>query len=226
MSQADLTYRILAIIFPVFCLVVVGYLYSRRFKPDMTASNRINIDVFVPMLIFDIMSSGNFALMEYRNLALAGFLVIIGSGLVAWPACRLLGYQWRTFLPPMMFSNSGNMGLPLILLAFGKQALPAAVMLFVVENFLHFSVGQQMIKQRLSILLLIKNPMILATMAGIAISESTLVIPDAVQLPIHMLGQISIPLMLFSLGVRLTELDLRDWHIGLSGALICPLSGL
>ncbi len=192
----------------------------------MTASNRINIDVFVPMLIFDIMSSGNFALIEYSNLAFAGLLVIVGSGLLAWPVCRLFGYQWRTFLPPMMFSNSGNMGLPLILLAFGKQALPAAVVLFVVENFLHFSLGQQMIKQRLSILFLIKNPMILATLAGIAISESTLILPEVVQLPIHMLGQISIPLMLFSLGVRLTELDFRDWRIGLAGALICPLSGL
>jgi predicted permease len=41
----------------------------------------------------------------------------------------------------MMFNNSGNMGLPLAVLAFGEAALPAAVVLFLVENLLHFSLG-------------------------------------------------------------------------------------
>lgn len=226
MSQVDLIYRILSIIIPVFSIVLIGYNYSRRYKIDMAASNRINIDVFVPMLIFDIMSTGNFAFGDYSTLAFAGLLVVLGSGLLAWPVAQLFGYRWKTFLPPMMFNNSGNMGLPIILLAFGKQALPAAIVLFVLENFLHFSLGQQMIKQRWSLWFLLKNPMVLATIAGIGVSELGIVLPESIQLPIHMLGQVSIPLMLFSLGVRLTDLNLRDWPIGLTGAIVCPLSGL
>jgi predicted permease len=135
-------------------------------------------------------------------------------------------YRWKTFLPPMMFSNTGNMGLPLILLTFGEQALPAAIILLVLENFLHFTIGQQMITQRWSFLFLLKNPMVIATLAGITVSEFNLVIPEVALLPVNMLGQISIPLMLFSLGVRLTTLDFKDWRIGLAGAVICPLSGL
>ncbi len=42
----------------------------------------------------------------------------------------------------------------------------------------------------------------------------------------HMLGEVSIPLMLFALGVRLLEIDFSDWRTGLLGALLCPLSGL
>ena len=226
MSHVDLIYRVLSVIFPVFSIILVGYVYSRRFKIDMSTSNRINIDVFVPMLIFDIMSTGDFIFGDYSSLAFAGLLVVLASGLLAWPIAKAFGYHWKTFLPPMMFNNSGNMGLPVILLAFGKQALPAAVILFVLENFLHFSFGQQMIKQRWSLLFLIKNPMVLATLAGIGVSELNIVLPEVIQLPIHMLGQVSIPLMLFSLGVRLTALDLRDWRIGLVGAIVCPLSGL
>ena len=226
MTHEDLIYRVLSVIFPVVIIVSVGYFYSRRFKLDMAASNRLNIDVFVPMLIFDIMSSGKFALADYTVLALGGALVILGSGLLTWPLARLLGYQWKTFLPPMMFSNSGNMGLPILLLAFGEQALPAAVVLFVLENFLHFSLGQRMLDHRGSLLSLLKNPMIVATIGGIAISELAVPLPEIVKLPIHMLGQVSIPLMLFSLGVRLTALDLRDWRIGLTGAVACPVSGL
>jgi len=226
MSHVDLIYRILSIIFPVFCIVLVGYLYSRKFHIDMTASNRINIDIFVPMLIFGTMSSGNFSLKDYGELTFAGLLVILGSGLVAWPVARVMNYHWKTFLPPMMFSNTGNMGLPLILLTFGEQALPAAIILLVLENFLHFSFGQQMITQRWSLFFLLKNPMVIATLAGIAVSESNLTIPEVALSPVNLLGQISIPLMLFSLGVRLTTLDFKDWRIGLAGAVVCPLSGL
>jgi hypothetical protein len=43
-----------------------------------------------------------------------------------WKVWKVLNINVRTFLPPMMFNNSGNMGIPLLVLAFGEQALPAA----------------------------------------------------------------------------------------------------
>ncbi len=227
MSELDLAYRIIAIVFPVFSIVALGYWYARRFRlTDMAASNRINMDIFTPALIFDIMSRSDYAITDYSLLLLAGLLVVLGSGLVAWPVAKILKFQWKTFVPPMMFNNSGNMGLPLIVLAFGEAALPAAIILFAVENFLHFLLGQQLITQHWSPLKVLKNPMILATIAGVAVSMSGLIIPDAVRLPITMLGQIAIPLLLFSLGVRMLAVDLRDWKIGLAGAVVSPLSGL
>jgi predicted permease len=227
MSQTDLVYRIVAIIFPVFIIVVLGYLYARfRRDTDMASANRLNMDVFVPALIFDTLSASDYALADYLLLTIGGAVVVLGSGLIAWPVARLLGYQWKTFVPPMMFNNSGNMGVPLIILTFGSTALPAAVLLFAVENFLHFLLGQQMITQRWSIRVVFQNPMIIATILGIGVSVAGIVIPEFLRLPIHMLGQISIPLLLFSLGVRMLSIDLKDWRIGAMGALICPLSGL
>jgi hypothetical protein len=137
-----------------------------------------------------------------------------------------MGYQWKTFVPPMMFNNSGNMGIPLIILTFGTAALPAAILLFAIENFLHFLLGQQMISQRWSIKVVFRNPMIIATILGIGVSVMQVTIPEFLRLPIHMLGQVSIPLLLFSLGVRMLEIDFKDWQIGAMGALICPVSGL
>lgn len=43
---------------------------------------------------------------------------------------------------------------------------------------------------------------------------------------IKMMGDVAIPLLLFSLGVRLTEISLRDWHLGAAGAVLCPVSGM
>jgi predicted permease len=227
MSQADLVYRIVAIIFPVFSIVAVGYLYGRyRRDTDMSSGNRLNMDIFIPALIFDTLSASDYALSDYLFLTLGGAVVVLGSGLIAWPVARILGYQWKTFVPPMMFNNSGNMGVPLIILTFGGAALPAAVLLFATENFLHFLLGQQMITQRWSMKAVFKNPMILATILGIGVAVLGIGIPEFLRLPIHMLGQISIPLLLFSLGVRMISIDLNDWRIGAVGALICPLSGI
>ena len=227
MAQADLVYRIIAIIFPVFSIVAIGYLYARhRRDTDMSSGNRLNMDIFIPALIFDTLSASDYALTDYLLLTLGGAVVVLGSGLVAWPVARLMGYQWKTFVPPMMFNNSGNMGVPLIILTFGSGALPAAVLLFATENLLHFLLGQQLITQRWSLLTVFRNPMIIATILGIGVAVAGIVMPEFLRLPIHMLGQVSIPLLLFSLGVRMISIDLNDWRIGAMGALICPLSGL
>jgi len=211
----------------VFSIVAVGYLYARyRRNTDMSSGNRLNMEIFIPALIFDTLSASDYALSDYLLLTLGGAVVVLGSGLVAWPVARLLGYQWKTFVPPMMFSNSGNMGVPLIILTFGSTALPAAVLLFAIENFLHFLLGQQMITQRWSLKSVFQNPMILATLLGIGVAISGIVVPEFLRFPIHMLGQISIPLLLFSLGVRMISIDLNDWRIGSVAALVCPLSGL
>ena len=227
MQQFDLIYRIIAIIFPIFSIVAIGYLYARyRSDTDMSSGNRINMDIFIPALIFDTLSASDYALSDYMQLTLGGAVVILGSAFIALPVARLLGYQWKTFVPPMMFNNSGNMGVPLIMLTFGSAALPAAVLLFAAENFLHFLLGQQMITQRWSIKVVFRNPMIMATVIGISVSVLQITIPEFIRLPIHMLGQVSIPLLLFSLGVRMLAIDFRDWRIGAVGAVVCPVSGL
>ena len=51
-------------------------------------------------------------------------------------------------------------------------------------------------------------------------------LPQALAVPIEMLGQVAIPLLLFALGVRLVDVDLTDWRLGMLGAALCPLSGI
>jgi hypothetical protein len=137
-----------------------------------------------------------------------------------------MGIDWRTLVPPMMFVNSGNMGLPLALLAFGESMLPAAVVLFLLENLLHFTLGVRMLDRRASLLALLRIPMIQATLAGLAVALLGLRVPGPLAVAVEMLGQVAIPLMLFALGVRLKDANLEHWRIGLLGALLRPLSGL
>jgi hypothetical protein len=218
--------QVFAIVFPIFGIVALGYLYARRHEPDMASANRLNLEIFTPALIFSVLSGEGFELARYAELAFAAILVVLGSGLLAWPFARLFGFHSKTFLPPMMFNNSGNMGLPLALFAFGEAALPAAMVLFLVENTLHFTVGNAMLTGHVNPLKLIRMPMLLATLAGLLVAMLEIQVPGPVDEAIDLLGQVAIPLMLFALGVRMTAVDLSDWRIGLAGALLCPLTGL
>ncbi|MFG1497510.1 AEC family transporter [Saccharospirillum sp. HFRX-1] len=218
--------RIAAIVVPIFLVVLVGYLYGRRHAPDMEAANRINMDVFTPFLILSVFASRPLELSQFGPLTLAAILVTLLPGLLAWPLGRMIGAQWKTFVPPMMFRNSGNMGLPLFLFTFGEQYMPVAVILFIVENTLHFTVGMWLLNPRTHLLAVLKNPMILAAVGGLLIAGFDISLPDWLVRSLQLLGDIAVPLMLFSLGVRLVKLDLSGWRIGLISAIAAPILGL
>lgn len=221
-----LALRILAIVFPVFAIIGIGYLYGRVKRPEIGVTNQISMDVLVPALVFAALASKSFDFAHYWQLALGGALVILGSGLLAWPVARMLKVEAKTFVPPMMFNNSGNMGIPLIVLAFGDAALGAAIILFLVEMVLHFSLGPYMLAHRMNLLQLLKTPVMAATVLGVAVSLSGAVLPDALYTAIKMLGDASIPMLLFALGVRLNQVSFKDWHIGAWSGVVAPLSGI
>ncbi len=218
--------HILGVIFPVFAVSTVGYLYARRQRPDMGAVNQLNMQVFLPALVFWALADKPLDLVAFRDLALGALAVVLGSGMLALPVALLFRLRLRTFVPPMMFNNSGNMGIPVAVFAFGEPVLQAAVVLFIIENLLHFSVGLYILDHRTRLTRLLKMPVILATLAGLLVGGLGLTLPTPLSNTIQLMGQVSIPLLLFSLGVRLLDIDLRDWGIGLLGAVVCPLTGV
>lgn len=227
--------RILTIILPVFLTIALGYGYGRlrgaSVQAEMGAMNRINVDVLCPLLVLTAFASKDFDLADNTGLMAAGALISLGSGLLAWPVARLLGYDVRSFVPPMMYNNCGNMGLPLAVLAFGPSGLSAAVALFMAGSLVYFSVGIRLVQggrgagARASWKLL-SSPMMIGMLAGIALAAARVAIPESLFTSLQMLGAASIPLMLFTLGVRMLDVSFRSWRIGLVGAAACPLAGI
>ncbi|MCL2657658.1 MAG: AEC family transporter [Betaproteobacteria bacterium] len=218
--------RITTILFPLFAITLIGWWVGRRSQPDLTHANKINMDVFVPALVFAALANKEFHLSEFLPLAAITFAMVLMSGLAAWLAARLCGVQVKTLVLPVMFNNCGNIGLPLAVLAFGEQALAPAVVMFMVSNLLHFSFGAWLLDHRTRLTTIWKVPSVAATLAGIGVSATGLAIWPPLLVAIKMLGDVSIPLMLFSLGVRLTDTQLSAWRIGLGGGILRPLVGL
>ena len=218
--------RIFGIILPVFAVVAVGWLYARRVKPDLGWVNRINMAVLLPALIFSALASKDFELAANLPLIAGSIGVVLGSGLLAWPFAKLLHQDYRTWVPPMMFNNCGNMGLPLAYLSFGQAGLSAMVTLFTISNLAHFTLGVHIVNRNAKLGPVFRSPMVVATFLGFAFAIARPPMPEWLVLAIKMVGDAAIPLMLLSLGARLADARWDEWHLGVIGGLVCPLTGI
>ena len=227
--------RIVGIILPVFIIIALGYAYARVrgdcVRTDIGAVNRVSMDVLCPLLVFTALAGKDFDLARNGMLILAGVLISLGSGLLAWPVARLFGYDPRSFVPPMMYNNCGNMGLPLAVLAFGSGALSSAVALFMACNLVYFTLGIKIIEHGRpgahgGSWKFLASPMMLSMMLGMTFAVLHIALPAPLYQALKMLGEACIPIMLFALGVRMLDVSLKSWHIGLVGAIMCPLGGL
>jgi predicted permease len=218
--------RIVSILFPMFAITALGYFVGRRMKPDLAHANKLNMDVFVPALVFAALANKAFDVSAYLPLIGATALVVAGSGAAGWLLARALGLEPKTLVPPMMFNNCGNLGLPLAVLAFGEAALAPMVVIFMVSNLAHFSFGAWLLDHQVRLLTVWRVPSVAATFAGLAVSLAQLEVWPPLLMAIRMLGEISIPLMLFGLGVRLAESHIGAVGFGLLGAVARPLAGI
>ncbi|MEM7294096.1 MAG: AEC family transporter [Pseudomonadota bacterium] len=218
--------QITSILVPLFLIAASGTLYARLFNPDMTVPNALNMNVFLPALIFAVLVKQDFDVGSLMGLTLGATVIVLVSGLAGWAIARMCGFDPRTLAPPMMFSNSGNLGLPLMTLTFGTVALPAATVVLLVENVLHFTLGSYLLSRGQNPLRNLFSPIILATAAAILFNASGLNLDTRLFDTIEMLGRISIPLMLFSLGTRLIHAELREWKIAVTAGICTPVVGI
>ncbi len=218
--------RIFEITFPIFTVVLVGLAYAKRFTPDMTLPNRLNMDVFVPALLFSVLTDQSGYENVFSSLAFGIAFIILISGLIGWQLSRYLNIPVPVLCPPLMFSNAGNLGLPLVVLTFGQQAMPQAVIVFIVCNFFHITIAPAIMHRDFNLASVATNPMMIATMLALGLGFGGVAVPDVILQPIRLLGNICVPLMLFALGVRLAETDLSEWRIGLLVAVLSPVIGV
>src|SRR3569832_2120165 len=97
--------RIAGIIFPVFIIIGVGYAYGKwrgeAVKSDMSAVNRISMEVLCPLLVFSALAAKDFDVAHIGKLIFAGIAISLGSGLWAWPVARLQNKKKHNNVPPM-----------------------------------------------------------------------------------------------------------------------------
>lgn len=212
--------KIIAITFPIFTLVLVGFFYARRFKPDLAGANKLVVDIALPVLIFTSLSAKTFDPIAAASFTLASITLIAMSGLIAWPMTKFSGASKAAFLPCVMFTNVGPIGIPLITLAFGPEGMATAVVLLVISNILHFTLGAAVMNGKAEWRMVYANPLVWATVLGVASLQLQVELPDWVQTSCTMIGNVLVPMMLLSLGARLASSQIADAWTGVKASVI------
>ena len=215
--------KIASITLPIFTLVLVGFFYSRRVKPDLAGANKLVVDIALPVLIFISLSAKNFDPIAAITLTLASIALIVLSGLLAWPLTKISGASRQAFLPCAMFTNVGPIGIPLIALAYGPEGVATAVVLLVISNILHFTLGAAVMSGKTDWRMVYANPLVWATALGIASSQLKIVLPEWAQTSGTMIGSVLVPMMLMSLGVRLASSQVADAWAGVKASVLILL---
>lgn len=216
---------LLNIVVPVFAVVAVGFAFGRRQRhADMGFVNLANVAVFCPALVFSALIDNPVQLGTSWPLMLAGVLVIVLPGLLLC-LFRFQGLERRTLVLGGMFRNTGNIGIPLMMLAYGEDQLGAIIILFVLSNLIHFSLGLFILSRDAGRWLWLKNPIIWSAVLGMLLADHPSLLPEFVYTSAGLLGQMAVPLMLFALGVRLSGGEMGDLGLALRVNLSYLLAG-
>ncbi len=235
---------VMAVVAPIVICALVGAGWKYRKLPypsDFIGSFVMN--VAGPCLVLNGLTSTSIHMSDLLSIAGIGVLLMVGMIVTAALVLRVAGLSNATYLPVFLFPNTGNMGLPVCLFAFGEPGLALAISYFLFMMLAHFTLGMMIVQGgRLtfgqSLLNLLKQPMIYAMIIGLVVAVSGWEVPAWIKNTTRLIGDATIPLMLATLGTSLVSLKVHRWRraVWLSVArqvlmlvvayLVCELMGL
>lgn len=206
----NLALTVLNITAPVFLLAAVGFVWVKLgFEYRVEFVTRMAMTLAVPCLIFVALMNIEVAPEALAALSLASFvaysLVMVGCFIVV----KLAKLDQQTYLAPLIFGNTGNLGLPLALFAFGETGLGYAVVVFAIMAILSFTIGIWMVAGRGSLKRVIQEPLVGATLLGALFLWQGWKTPEFLTNAIELIGQMAIPMMLITLGVAVARLETK-----------------
>ena len=212
--------ELFAILAPVLIAAGIGYGWARSGQAFPTAFiAQLTLNVGTPCLVLSALTRTRVEPQAFAEMVLGCVLVTVLMGLVGWLASRLWRQDWRVLVPAFLFSNTGNLGLPISLYAFGEQGLALAVVFFMVLCVSQFSLGALLAGERSPRRLLL-NPTMLSVLAALLVVTFQWQLPRWLENTVGLMAGMTIPLMLLTLGVSLASIRVR--HLGngvLQGAL-------
>lgn len=195
---------------PVFLIALAGYFFGRWKKIDLSPINDFVIYLSTPALIVSSLSRDEIEIFLAAKIFLSVCIIIGVSFFICLGIIRALRLPVKVYLPPALFANTGNMGLPLVFFAFGESGFNVAILYMVSTTILHYTVGILILNYDESPFEIFRLPLVYSAIAGVLLSVSGWTLPTPVFRAFDLLGEASIPTMIFALGYKLSEVPLTD----------------
>ena len=205
-------------ILPIFLIASVGFLLARHVDASVKTMAHVVFYALIPSLVFNLLVASKMTGLQFGRMALAAILVTLGMGVVGRVVTlpfRMSRPELSAFLLVVMFSNTGNFGLPVVLFAFGDVALSHGTAYFVTSSIITYTVGVFLAAAgtrsvRRALTGIVKVPAMYSAAAAAVVLMTGRQVPLAIERPIGLLSNAALPMMIVVLGMQLERATLPD----------------
>ena len=202
----DIYLKLFEVLFPVFFIVGIGYFLGKK-NPKLDTSFITNFaaNIGTPAMVFYSITTTGITFEIFANYFWYALLAIIGFSLIGIVFLFILKKEIIRELPPFILPNTGNMGLPICLFAYGSQGLGVAAAISSLVILFHFTLGVFLASRKFDLDLIIKSPPFYAIIISVLFLYFELESPVYIINLTMMLTYTAIFLILMSLGIALTR---------------------
>ena len=205
--------KIFEVIFPVFFVIGVGYYLGKK-NPKFDTNFITNFagNIGTPAMIFYTVTTTGISLSIFTQYFIYALIMIGGFAVIGLIFLFLLKKDLSMELPPLILPNTGNMGIPICLFAYGSQGLGVASAIASVIILFHFTLGIFLAKKKFSLDIVIKSPPVYAIIISVIFLYFQIETPLFLENTTFLLTYATIFLVLMSLGIALTrfKFSLKD----------------
>ena len=217
----ELYLKLIDVIFPVFFVIGIGFYLGKKdpnINTDLITNFAANIGS--PAMIFYSITTTGVTLSIFLEYFVYSLIIISAFSIIGILFLIILQKDYISELPPLILPNTGNIGLPLCLFAYGTAGLGVASAIASVVILLHFTIGVLLAKKSFSLKILIKNMPIYGILVSVLFLYFEWDVPGYVENTTFLLTYATIFLILMSLGIALAKLKVVSWtHASILGAV-------
>ena len=226
----ELYLKLIDVLFPVFFAIGIGFYLGKK-NPNISTDFITTFagNVGTPAMIFYTITTTGVTLSVFVEYFIYALIIIGGFAIIGILFLLILQKDFISELPPLILPNTGNMGIPICLFAYGTSGLGVASAIASVVILLHFTLGVLLAKKSFSMDILIKNMPIYGIIVSVIFLYFDWDVPGYLENTTFLLTYATIFLVLMSLGIALSRLQVISWtHASILGAvrvIIGPVIG-
>lgn len=219
----DLSLQILSIMTPSICLAMIGVIWKLK-GPEYPVGfvTTLVLNVAMPTLVFHTLVTADISVDSLKLIGLAAVVSQFTILLLAAILLKLVKKDVRLAIAYVV-GNTGNLGLPICLFAFGSEGLAYAITFFSIQSLILFSFGDAIYAGSSDLKRVLKVPIIYAILLALAVKISDLAIPVVVLNTTGLLGQLVVPVMLITLGVSIAGMRVANLPSNLKWSVVRTL---
>ena len=220
----DIYLKLFEVLFPVFFIVGIGFLLGKK-NPNFDTSFITTYagNFGTPALVIFALTAGGVTFDVFKEFFFYALILLTAFGIIGLIFLILMKKDYVRELPTFFLPNTGNMGIPICLFAYGELGMGIGAAISSLVVLLHFTLNIFLAKRAFDFQTIFKSPAFYAIIITVLFLYFEQPVPQFVLNTVMLLAYGMIVMILMSLGIALTQMKVfsfKDAVITSTGRVI------